>query len=119
QQLSAIDEAETQPAHRARQGFMAAVYGKHPYGRPSLGTRQTVQKLTAADCAAFHKKVFVPNNTTVALVGDFNSKEVIEEVKRLTADWKKTSLDQAAPPAVDKPKELTQKIITMPEAAQM
>jgi zinc protease len=119
QQLSAIDEAETQPAHRARQGFMAAVYGKHPYGRPSLGTRQTVEKLTAADCATFHKKVFVPNNTIVALVGDFNSKDVIEEVKRLTADWQKAPLERPTTPTVDKPKEFTQKIITMPEAAQM
>jgi zinc protease len=119
QQLSAIDEAETQPAQRARQAFMATVYDKHPYGRPNLGTKQTVQKLTAADCAAFHKKVFVPNNTTVALVGDFDSKEVIEEVKRLTADWKKVPLDRPETPAVDKPKEFTQKIITMPEAAQM
>jgi zinc protease len=119
QQLSAIDEAETQPATRARQSFMAAVYGKHPFGRPNLGTKATVEKLAAADCATFHKKVYVPNNATVAIVGDFDSKDVIEEVKRLTADWKKAPLDRPPTPEVDKPKEFTQKIITMPEAAQM
>jgi zinc protease len=119
QQLSAIDEAETQPNPKARQAFMAAVYGKHPYGRPHLGTHPSVEKLTAADCAAFHKKVFVPNNAVVAVVGDFDSKEVIEEVKKLTADWKKATLDRPETPSVDKPKEFTQKILTMPEAAQM
>src|SRR5262249_43810132 len=37
----------------------------------------------------------------------------------LTADWKKAPLDRPPTPEVDKPKEFTQKIITMPEAAQM
>ena len=37
-----------------------AVYGKHPRGRPSLGTVKTVETLTPADCVAFHQKVFVP-----------------------------------------------------------
>jgi zinc protease len=119
QQLSAIDEQETLPAHKARQAFLAAVYGKHPYGRPSLGTRKIVEKLTPADCAAFHKKLFVPNNTTVAIVGDFDSKQVIEEVKKLTADWKQGKVEKPAPPAVEKPKEFTQKILSMPEAAQL
>ena len=35
--LSSIEEAETQPASKARREFYAAVYGKHPLGRPALG----------------------------------------------------------------------------------
>src|SRR5262249_37835702 len=50
--LSDIDEAETQPAVRANRAFYGAVYGKHPLSRPRLGYRKTVEKLTAADCAA-------------------------------------------------------------------
>ncbi len=119
QQLSQIDDLQTQPAYRARREFLASVYGKHPYGRPGLGTHITVDKLKRQDCVDFHKKVFVPNNMALAVVGDFDSKEVIEEIKKLTADWKKADLKPIETPKVEKPKEFTQKIITMPESAQL
>jgi zinc protease len=99
--------------------YRKLVYGKHPLGRPGFGSRATVEKLTAEDCAAFHKKVFVPNNTVVAIVGDVDAKEVIEEVTKLTADWKKGDIAKPKTPAVEKPKEFTQKILTMPEASQL
>ena len=35
------------------------------------GTEDTVEKLTAKDCLDFHRKLFVPNNTTLVVVGDF------------------------------------------------
>jgi zinc protease len=117
--LAAIAEAETQPDERAQKRFRAVNYGKHPFGRPSLGTSKTVAALTPADCAAFHKKVFVPNNATLAVVGDFDSKEVIAQVKKLTADWKKVPLARPKPPAPERPKEFTQIILSMPEAAQL
>ncbi len=99
--------------------YRRLAYGKHPLGKPTLGTRKTVEPLTPADCAAFHRKVFVPNNTVVALVGDFDSKQVIEEVKELTAGWKKAPVGKLAPPPPERPKEFTQRILTMPEAAQL
>jgi zinc protease len=118
-QLSNIAAQESEPASKARREFLAAVYGKHPKGRPGLGTQKTVEQLTRQDCADFYKKVFVPNNLTVAVVGDFNSKDLIEEIKKLTADWKKGDLPEPKFPAVDKPKEFTQKILTMEDAAQL
>jgi len=53
------------------------------------------------------------------MVGDFDSKEMMAEVKRLTADWKKAEvpkLDAPAPKLADKG---TEKIITMPQAVQV
>jgi zinc protease len=117
--LSAIDEAESQPDSRAARAFQAAVYGKHPYGRPALGTRESVEKLTPADCSAFHTKAFVPDNTLVAIVGDFDSAEVVEEIKTLTAGWMKAAVEVPPPPIVEKPAEFSQKILTMPQAAQL
>jgi zinc protease len=117
--LSAIVESETQPETRALRVFQAEVYGKHPYGRPSLGTRTSVEKLTPAECSAFHAKAFVPDNTLVAIVGDFDSHEIEGEIKALTAGWKKAAVDVPTPPTVEKPAAFTQTILTMPEAAQL
>ncbi len=119
QLLSTLRDQETQPDMVAAQAFEAAVYGKHPRGRPLMGTVKTVGTLKPADCAAFHAKVFSPTNTTIAVVGDFDAKTVTDEIKKLTADWKKTALETPHYPEVNKPKEFTQKVITMPESAQL
>ncbi len=119
QLLSQIDEAENQPDNKAEMAYRELVYGAHPYGRPPLGRRSVVEKLTPQDCAAFHSKVFVPSNTVVAVVGDFDTLQVVEEVKRLTANWKDVKLDDPKAPEVAMPKEFTQKIITMPSAVQL
>ncbi len=117
--LSTLKDMETQPESVAERTFQAMVYGKHPRGRPAMGTVKTVEALTPADCAAFHQKVFTPSNVTLAVVGDFDAKEVTDEVAKLTADWKKTDLETPEYPKAEMPKEFTQKIISMPESAQL
>lgn len=119
QTLSQIDDAEQQPDTKAQMTYRSLVYGKHPLGWPGLGKRETVEKLQAKDCKAFHRRVFVPGNLIVAVVGDFDSKQVIDEITRLTADWKAPAPELPTPPAVELPKSFTQKIVTMPSAAQL
>jgi zinc protease len=105
---------------KALRAFSELVYGaNHPLGRPSRGVRPIVEKLTGADCKAFHAARFVPNNTLVAIVGDFVTADVVAEITRLTRDWKKSP-----PPKVDLPPiaplpAFTQKIISVPESAQL
>jgi zinc protease len=118
-QLSEIEDDATRPEERGRQAYRSAVYGQHPYGRPLLGTIKSVTTLTSADCAAFHRRAFGPNNITLALVGDFDSKQILDEIKRRTADWKKADLGKIDAPEVEKPKESRQIVVTMPEAAQL
>ncbi len=116
--LGEIEDAQTQPETRGRQAYVAAVYGNHPLGRPRLGTAETVKPLTAEDCAAFHKEVFTPNHTTLAVVGDFDSEEIIELVEAQTRDWKKGPPPPEAP-RVERPEKFSEKILTMPGAAQL
>src|SRR5262249_42286444 len=116
---SEIADQETQPEEKATNLFNELVYGKHPFGRHSLGVPKMIEKLTPEDCKAMHRQVCVPNNAVVAIVGDFDSKQVIEEVTKLTADWKKAPLTKPAVAAVAMPDKFTSKIVTMPEAEQL
>ncbi len=117
--MAEITEAETQSNPRARREFAQAAYGLHPLGRPSSGTTKTAFRLTRADCEAFHKLVFQPSNTILVLAGDFDAKEMLAEVKRLTADWKNVPLPKPTSVKVARPKEFTTKILSMPKAAQL
>lgn len=117
--LASLENEEQQPETRAELMFHELVYGKHPYGRSSFGRRESLQALTPADCADFHRRLFVPNNVTIAIVGDFDSKVVAAELKRLTAGWKSRPLPAAKLPEIPKIPKFTQRILSMPEAAQL
>jgi zinc protease len=120
QHVSALIDDEQRADVRAQRGFLELVYGpKHPLSRPSKGLRPIVEKLTPADCKAFHDARFVPNNTVVALVGDFQTPEVVAEITRQTAGWKSAPPPKPDLPAVEKPETFTQKIITVPDSAQL
>jgi zinc protease len=119
QLLSNLEDRERQPNTRASRVFHEMAYGKHPLGRDPLGTRASLSAMTPADCKAFYNEAFVPNNTICVVVGDFDSKQMIEQITRLTANWKSTNLAKPTPPEVTKPATFVQRILLMPEAAQV
>ena len=118
--LSALDDAEQRADSRAQRQFQEMVYGPtHPLGRPSLGKREIVEKLTTDDCRRFHSQRFLPNQTVMAVVGDFDSQAVVEEVKRLTAHWSRQSPLNPELPEVRKPEAFRQHVLTIRESAQL
>jgi len=119
QQLSAIDDEQTQPDTRAANEFNALVYGRHPFGRPGHGTRATVEKLTAQDCQAFHDGAFAPNWLTVVVVGDFQADAMAKKIEALTKAWKKSDAAKPMVSAPPKPTPPVEKIISDPNAAQV
>jgi zinc protease len=118
QLLSSLTEEEKQPDTRAARAFRAAVYGGHPYGRPSAKS-EVVKKLTPKHLKAFHQRIFGPNNTVVAVVGDFDTDKVVADIKKRTADWKAVKLPKLDLPAPPTPERFSQSIITDPTAAQL
>lgn len=117
--INEIDDTERQPEAKAQRTFRSLVYGKHPFARPSLGRRADVEKLTQENLQTFYHRLFVPNNTVVAVVGDFDSDKVVKEIQELTASWKKTDFSRPKEPKVEKPEKFLEKILTMPEASQL
>jgi len=118
-QLSTIADSETQPRSKARQLFNKLVYADHPFGRPGLGTKKTVEKLTPADVKAFHAATFAPNATVVVVAGDFKADDMAKRVEALTKDWKKLDLAPAAPAAPAKAAAVTERIVSDKTAAQV
>jgi zinc protease len=120
QTLSAIDDAEKRADSQAQRKFAETIYGSnHPMGRPAIGKRPIVEKLTGHDCRSFHGARFLPNLTVLAIVGDFDSQKVIDEVTKLTAHWKAQTPITPELPAVEKPAEFKQTVLTMPQAEQL
>jgi zinc protease len=64
------------PDARLSEQMMAALYLNHPYGRPVIGWRQEIEKLTREDALAFYKRFYAPNNATLVIAGDVEAKDV-------------------------------------------
>jgi len=64
------------PGARLEEQMEAALYLNHPYGRPVIGWRQEIEKLTRDDALAFYKRFYTPNNAILIVAGDVAAEEV-------------------------------------------
>lgn len=58
------------------------VFKVHPYGRGSIGTPEALNAATLDEVRAFHAAYYRPDNAVLAVVGDFDAKQVREWVGR-------------------------------------
>ncbi len=85
--LADLAQKRANPSDLAARLRDQLLYGKHPYG--ASPTPESVRSLTREDLAAFHSAHFLPNNATLAIVGDVEPKEVLKLVQAAFGDWKK------------------------------
>jgi zinc protease len=64
------------PVGRLGEQMDAALYLNHPYGRPAIGWRQEIEKLSRDDALAFYRRFYTPNNAVVIVAGDVSADEV-------------------------------------------
>jgi zinc protease len=64
------------PAARLAEHIDAALYLNHPYGRPVIGWRHEIERLTRADALDFYRRYYTPNNAVLVVVGDVTAAEV-------------------------------------------
>jgi zinc protease len=75
------------PRTQASDIFNEIVFDGTPAARPSIGYEKTVKGLSRPDLVEFHRRFYVPNNTLLAIVGDFDSRTVIKKVEETFGDW--------------------------------
>ncbi|WP_315777981.1 MULTISPECIES: pitrilysin family protein [unclassified Bradyrhizobium] len=64
------------PEARLNEQVMAALYVNHPYGRPVIGWKPEIEKLSREDALAFYRRFYAPNNAILIIAGDTDAKEV-------------------------------------------
>lgn len=78
--LEEIATVEDTPDDLVFELHAEALWGEHGYGRPILGTRETVSALNADDLAAVHRRAYRARNMVVAVVGNLDHDVVLEEI---------------------------------------
>jgi zinc protease len=64
------------PAAQFAEQMDAALFLNHPYGRPIIGWRHEIERLTRADALAFYRRHYGPNNAVLVVAGDVDPVEV-------------------------------------------
>lgn len=77
------------PRTLASDEFNEIVFRGTPRHRPTVGYENTVSELTRDDAVDFYRRFYVPNNTMLAIAGDFKTDEIILEVERALGEWKR------------------------------
>lgn len=76
--------------------LMAAAMTIHPYRNPIGGWMDDIKTLTMTDAEKFYGTFYVPNNATIAIVGDVKPAEVIRLAEKHFAAWKPSELPDTA-----------------------
>ncbi len=106
QMMIALRAEEQSPAALAQKAFYPALYGDHPYASPSMGTQESLEKLTLDDVRQFHAKYYVARNAVVAMTGNVNRKEAEKIAENLISPLSSGKVAVPLPPV----KALTESI---------
>ena len=104
--LEEIKMVEDTPDDLVHELFTENFWHDHPLGRPILGTRETVEALTAEKLRAYFADAYTAENMIVAAVGNVEHARVRELVDRFLG-----SVPQRGTPIVDRPPQVIPRII--------
>jgi zinc protease len=95
------------------------LYGReHPYGKSLGGSETTVKAITKAEIEKFYSDHYRPNNATLIIVGNTDSKMVMPKLEKSFAGWKAGEVPQVKVPAAATFDQAGIYIVDKPGAAQ-
>ena len=77
--------------------FNRAVYGEHPAANVSP-TRESLDALSREALIKWHRERYAPQNALLGIAGDVRAKDLIANLEKRLAGWKKSEIKQTWPP---------------------
>ena len=114
--LSSLEAEKQEPESLAGKLFGKVMYGAFPYG--DYQTPETVKAIQREDLAAFHDAHFLPNNASLAVVGDVKAAEILPLIQKVFGDWKRGDSKGAMMNPIPDLKGLTIHLVDRPGSVQ-
>jgi len=106
--LAKVQELEKNPSYVADRAVAKRLLGNFPYGRPQLGSAESLAKIDFADLLFARERFLTADNATLAISGNVNPDFALRAAKRLFGGWlksdKKVPATFAQPDAPNKEK---------------
>lgn len=92
-------------------------YLAHPYKWMVVGWMSDLDSLTLEDCKNYYRINYAPNNVTIAVVGDFNTKETVGLIEKY---YGKIPAQEPPPPVTTvEPKQMGERTAYLKRQAQL
>lgn len=104
-----VKELKKDPAYVADRAVARRLFGTFPYGRPQMGSVESIQKIDFADLRFAKDRLFTADNATLAVSGNIDANLAFRAVRRYFGAWLKA--DKKIPSTFRQPDS--------PEAAQL
>lgn len=88
------------PKRSINQVVAEHVYGKHPYANMSLGTQESLQKISKDMAYAFYKKVLTPQDSVLVVAGNFDPKTIKQNIEQHFGQWTGSKVESISYPAL-------------------
>lgn len=89
--IAELDQAKESPRSVIGSYFNKHIFGDGPYGNPVDGTKIRIGGITLDKVKEFFNTNYRPESSAIAVVGDFNSSEMKELIKKYFGGWKNES----------------------------
>ncbi len=117
--LTSLIQLKDRPTAIADQAYASILYGaNHPYGHSLVGTEASINGITTADLKSFYQSNFIPNNSTLIIVGDVTPAQIERKIAALFGGWQKGTVNPYSFTAAPKAGATTVYLVDKPGAAQ-
>ena len=99
--LASIQQQEDDLSRMVFKLFRKTLFEIHPYRMDSLGSVESVRRLTQEDLKEYYRQVMVPENMVLTVVGDVDTNQMVLSVKRALGDLPKGNF--ISPPIPQEP----------------
>ena len=87
--LKQLSDKSTSAAEIADQTIAARFFGNFPYGRPAMGTVETVAKIDRADLMYARERFLNADNATIVVLGGVEQVRLRRTLRQLLGPWQK------------------------------
>ncbi|MEP6789401.1 MAG: insulinase family protein, partial [Acidobacteriota bacterium] len=99
--LTKVTALESDTSYVADQAVAKRLFGTFPYGRPQLGTSESLKKIIFPDLIDAKSRFLSADNATITISGNFDSNLGYRAVRRLFGSWLKS--DKRVPSTFRRP----------------
>jgi zinc protease len=119
QTLSALEVMRDDPAYLADTAVSELIFSRTVYSHPSVGTTESILRISQADLRHFHARYYRPSNSVLAVAGDISTQEAFRLIEKFFGRWTSGSEERVSAPAAAarvEPREIV--VIDKPDAVQ-
>lgn len=96
--LKEISLNRDDPIRHISRLLWSTVFKAHPYRHPIIGYEALFRKLSRDDLLEYHKRMYIPNNMALVLVGDIGYEKALKEIEGCFQHIERAPFEEAALP---------------------